>query len=406
MNPTINLGNFSIDGYKFAINANAVLGTRNAGKTFLGKYLAESLIDINIPLIVLDPVGRWGFMKEANPNNPVGRGFPVIVVGKDNADIDLSLDTIDDIILMALETRSSLIIDLYHKEIDDIKDELVAKICEKLYYENEKFGLRTLIVEESSDFLGQTSKKTIATTWLTKLIRYSGNFKLGVVLINQNAESLSKEALKLCKGMLLGIQNETNSIKTIRKWLSGAGVKNADEVSESLPNLNSGQFWVWGTYMESKTPTLTNIPIIKSNHPSREDIKSSDVFPAQELSSVIESMRNRTITQEETAFELDILPEFKAFQMPTGTILMPVAVDWARFIGTPTWYAMHFASQENFANGTVKSMIDNLVSKGYTKYNHLLINAGSLENKAGQIFNLNTKVECDYAKTLLYVLGY
>jgi hypothetical protein len=394
MNPTINLGKISIDAYKFAVNANAILGTRNAGKTYTGKYIAESLIDINIPIIFLDPVGRARYMQQANPNNPNGKSYPVIVVGK-NADVELSLDTIESVIMMALETRSSLIIDLYDKDFDETKDEIVAKICETLYFQNEKYGLRTLIVEESADFLGQTSKKTIASTWLTKLTRYSGNFKLGVVFINQNAESLSKEVLKLCKGMLIGIQNETNSIKMIRKWLAGGGVKNSDEISETLPNLTSGQFWVWATYLESNVPVLTKIPMIRSNHPSREDIGIEDVLPSESTMSVIEKMNNITTAESVEITESEIFGYITQKFGQSEDSGIEINID-ENSLGFADMRTLLSARTTGYGSGTVEETVNTLVKNGYTIYNDVF---GYLQSEnTSKTFVLNSSVEKTYAK--------
>lgn len=403
INSQINLGEISIDGYKFAVNANAILGTRNAGKTYTGKYIAESLMDINVPVIILDPVGRWRYMNQENPDNQNGKSYPVIVVGK-NADVELSLDTIENVIMMALQTRSSIVIDLYDKEYAEIKNEVVAVICEKLFYENEKHGLRTLIVEESADFLGQTSKKTIASVWLEQLTRYSGNVKLGVVFINQNAESLSKAVLKLCKGMIVGIQNESNSINMVRKWFSDGGVANPEVVSKSLPCLTSGQFWVWATYLETSIPVLTKIPLIRSYHPSRETITENDIRPAENFNSVISMMNSATQNKKYQTIsysfpKLDFgnfeVSEEKAFEIFTDW--ESLGSDWE---SRRDYVVMNQAKNNCYGNSTVKNMVENLVKKGYKRFISMGDGIGRLESETFY-YNLHGKIECDFAEVLV-----
>lgn len=402
MNPKIDFGSVSIDLYKYSVQRNVSLGIPSAGKTFANKFVAEVMMDSGIPVVIIDPVGKWRYLNTPSQSQN-GKGYPVIVVGKD-ADVELSVDTIADITRLALANRSSLVIDLYNKDYLEIWDQVVSEIAKVLLYENETYGLRHLFIEEAAEFIHQQGKKTESSVWLERLTRMAGNAKLGITFINQTSEQLSKAVMKLCAGLMIGKQTELNSLKAIQKRLSSSGVdaETVGKILASLPHLQAGEFYFWS---EGDSPIKTKIPLIRSFHPSRNDITETDTQSGSDIFSVISQMNNLSVV-DENEFELDILPEFKPIQKATEMILEPIAVDWSMFTGTPAWYAMSFASQEKFANGTVKSMIDNLVSKGYTKYNHLLINAGSLENKSGQTFNLNTKVECDYAKALLYVLGY
>jgi len=75
MRPTINFGNTQIDAFEYAVNGNVLLATRGGGKTTAFKFIAESLMDINIPVIILDPVGKSRYLKNANPNNQNGKGY-------------------------------------------------------------------------------------------------------------------------------------------------------------------------------------------------------------------------------------------------------------------------------------------------------------------------------------------
>jgi predicted AAA+ superfamily ATPase len=50
---------FSIPADVYGIEGNAILGIRNAGKTYTAMKAAEELLACNIPIIVFDPVGIW-----------------------------------------------------------------------------------------------------------------------------------------------------------------------------------------------------------------------------------------------------------------------------------------------------------------------------------------------------------
>jgi tRNA A37 N6-isopentenylltransferase MiaA len=55
--------NFSIPAVDYAGQGNAILGIRDAGKTYTAMKAAEELLDNKIPIIVYDPVGVWKNLK-------------------------------------------------------------------------------------------------------------------------------------------------------------------------------------------------------------------------------------------------------------------------------------------------------------------------------------------------------
>lgn len=392
MNPLINFGNLKIDAYKYAIQGNILLGTRSAGKTTAGKFLAESLMDLNIPVIIIDPISKWRFMQEKNPNNPNGKSYPVIVVGK-GGDVELSPETIENVVMIALKNRSSLVIDLFDADILEYWDEIVTTIVKTLLYKNEQYGLRHIIFEEASEFIHQYGKKTQSSEWIERLVRLSGNVKVGALFINQNSESISKAVVKLCDGRIIGRQTEKNSIDTIRKWLSGGGVENAAEVSETLPGLGAGQFWVWST--SDNKPVLNQFPDIKSLHPSRHDISYNDVKTPVDVNEVLSQMNFKeeiTYIQPKPAFNAPIFTkEEKPVEIELPDIDILELTTYEKNIG-------YVAGKTPFANSNVRSTIDGLVKKGYTIYGEYPFQLRNPSNN--KTFGLNSDIERKYAKLI------
>jgi len=389
MRPTINFGNTQIDAFEYAVNGNVLLATRGGGKTTAFKFIAESLMDINIPVIILDPVGKSRYLKNANPNNQNGKGYNIIVVGKDG-DVELSLDTIEEVIRVALKTRSSLVIDLFDVSIIDSWDEIVTKIMKVLLYENK--SLRHLIIEESSEWVHQESKKSGASVWIERLIRLSGNCKVGVTLVNQNSESLSKKVLKLCRGKILGAQYEANTIENIRKWLKKSGIANADQISESLSSLQAGDFWVWGA--SEKELVKVKVPDIKSLHPSRNDMNHMDVKESEDIETVLSKMNFKeesVYTQPKPVLNI---PIFIQEEKPVEIVLPDIENMELSAYDRNTGYLAH---KTPFGSGTVGSVIDGLVRKGYTIYNEYPF---QLRNSNNKTFGLNSKIEREYAKLI------
>lgn len=394
MNPLINLGNTQIDAYQYAIQGNVILGTRSAGKTHTGKYIAESLMDLSIPVVVIDPISKWRYMRDSNPNNPNGKSYPIIIVGKDG-DVELSPDTIEDVMRVALQTRSSIVIDLFDKDILDMWDEIVSKIFKLLLYENEPFGLRHVFLEEASEFVHQQNKKTESSIWIEKLVRLSGNVKTGISLINQNPESISKNILKLCDGRIVGRQTEKNSIDMAKKWLAGAGVENATEISQTLPNLKSGQFWVWST--NDNNPVLTTIPDIKSLHPSRNTMGRMDTQAGESLSSVLDRMNLLNSNKPENLSPVDYVKQAEEIINDAyPEIEISIDVNCLGYFEKNTFVTAH---KTPYGTSTVADTIDGLIRQGYTIYNDAL---GYLQNEnTGRVFTLNSKLENSYAKLII-----
>lgn len=390
MRPTINFGNTQIDAFEYAVNGNVLLATRGGGKTTAFKFIAESLMDINIPVIILDPVGKSRYLKNANPNNQNGKGYNIIVVGK-NGDVELSLDTIEEVIRVALKTRSSLVIDLFDVSIIDSWDEIVTKIMKVLLYENK--SLRHLIIEESSEWVHQEGKKSGASVWIERLIRLSGNCKVGVSLVNQNSESLSKKVLKLCRGKILGAQDEANTIENMRKWLKKSGIQNADEISESLSSLKAGEFWVWGA--SEKQLVKVKIPDIRSLHPSRNDMNHMDVKESEDITAVLSQMNFKeeiNYTHPKPVYNTPIfIQEEKPTEIELPNIDSLELTAYEKNIS-------YVAGKTPFANSNVRSTIDGLVKKGYTSYSEYPFQLRNPNNN--KIFGLNSDTERKYAKLI------
>lgn len=282
----INLGTVSISATQYAVRRNVILGTAGSGKTHAGKFVAENLMDAGIPVVVIDPLGNWRGLNTCKDSNATP--YNIVVVGKDG-DVALDVDTIEDVMRMALVNRLSLVIDLYDRDNLDNWHEIVSKVMTVLLYENKEYGLRHVIIEEAAEFIHQQGKKTESSIAIERVARMAGNVKVGMTFINQTSEQLSKAVLKLCDGKMLGRQTESNTINTIRKWLGESGVANSKEIAEGLPSLKAGEFWVWST--DDTQPTLTKVPDIKTVHPSRNVVTAQDVTHGDNKADVVSTMQ-------------------------------------------------------------------------------------------------------------------
>ncbi len=82
----LNLGNIQIP-INACTKTFAILAKRGAGKTYTGAVMAEEFFKVNIPFIVFDPIDVWwGLRLDKNGKD---KGLPVVVFGKEHADIQL-----------------------------------------------------------------------------------------------------------------------------------------------------------------------------------------------------------------------------------------------------------------------------------------------------------------------------
>lgn len=250
----------------YATQGNAILGIKKSGKTYSATWLAEQLMQNDIPIIAFDPIGIWKNLKIGVKGN---KGFPIVVAGE-GGDLPLTPDTAPDIVRAAMKENVSLVVDLYSMHLSKADWKRIVEQCVRLLlYENK--SLRHLFIEEAAEFcpqvVGQQDGKVYAE--IEKLARMGGNASLGFTLINQRAEQVNKAVLELCDCLFLHRQKGRHSITALQKWLDAADVSNANEIAASLPSLAKGECWVW--VEGSHKPVRVKMPEKRTFHPDRDN---------------------------------------------------------------------------------------------------------------------------------------
>jgi hypothetical protein len=244
MNEIILSPEFSIKANLYASQGNAILGIRDSGKSYSAMKVAEELLSAGIPIIAFDPVGIWKFLRVGVNGNP---GFPVVVAGGDNPDIPLTLETLPGIIRAAMKENVSLVIDLYSLEHANKSTwiKIVQESIRILLYENKKYGLRHIFLEEAAEFIPQKiePQHRLVYAELEKLARIGRNSKLGYTIINQRAEEINKAILEISDLVLLHKQTGKNSLLSLKKWFDVLQYdkERALEIMKDLSRLSKGE---------------------------------------------------------------------------------------------------------------------------------------------------------------------
>lgn len=254
----------------YASQGNALLGIRDSGKTVTAEGLAERLMDGGIPITVIDPIGRWRFLRVPGK----GKGYPVVVAGGADGDLPLTPQNAESLIRAAMQNRVSIVFDLYDMDISKAD---WRRICEAvvrtMLYENKRYGLRHIFIEEAAEFAPQRVAPGQGQVYaeIEKLARMGGNAMLGYTLINQRAEEVNKAVLELCDTLILHRQKGRNSLTALSKWLTVAGTKGeAKQIVDTMPTLKQGEAWAW--ISGSDKPVRIQFPLKQSFVPDRRSV--------------------------------------------------------------------------------------------------------------------------------------
>lgn len=267
----------------YASQGNAILGIRDSGKTVTAEGLAERLMDGGIPITVIDPIGRWRFLRVPGK----GKGYPVVVAGGAEGDLPLTPANAESLIRAAMQNRISIVFDLYEMNISKAD---WRRICEAvvrtMLYENKQYGLRHIFIEEAAEFAPQRVQPGQGAVYaeIEKLARMGGNALLGYTLINQRAEEVNKAVLELCDTLILHRQKGRNSLTALSKWLTVAGTKGeAKTIVDTMPLLKQGEAWAW--ISGSDTPARIQFPLKNSFVPDRRATHGAIATVGQGVSS-------------------------------------------------------------------------------------------------------------------------
>lgn len=287
--------NFSMPAVDYAGQGNAILGIRDAGKTYTALKAAEELLKNKIPIICYDPVGIWKNLKVGIDGH---KGFPVVVAGGPGSDIILTVNNAVDIVRAAMKENVSLVIDLYSPELINKSTwiRIVQETVDLLMYENKECGLRHIFIEEAAEFIPQRLQPQHSRVYasLERLARMGRNARLGYTLINQRAEEVNKAILEISAMSLLHKQVGKNSLKSIQQWLELMQAKNYKEIIQSLPGLTQGECWVIGMNTE---PHKIKVDKRVTFHPNPKQTETNNILSVTkvDVSGFVEKLNKQLV---------------------------------------------------------------------------------------------------------------
>jgi hypothetical protein len=286
-----------------------VTGKSGSGKSNTASVLLEELLDLGLPVAVVDTDGEYYGLKEE---------YEVLHVGADDrCDLQVGPGHADRLASLALEAGVPVIVDVsgYLREAD--AREMVASFVRALFRaERDARTPFLLLVEEVHEFIPQDGGLDEAGEALVRVAKRGRKRGLGMVGLSQRPAAVDKDVITQCDWLVwhrLTWENDTRVVKsllgseaadTVRDLDAGEALLQADWEEE----VRRVRFRRKRTFDAGATPGLEDI--------ERPDLKSVDEALIAELSDVdadegaeaaadVEDLREQLAAKEARIEELE-----------------------------------------------------------------------------------------------------
>lgn len=225
----------------------AFMGKRGSGKTYAAGKLTELLLGAGVQTIVMDPVGNWWGLRLAADGKHAG--FEIPVLGGEHGDIPLAVDAGELVADMLVDTGSSAILDVspFSKSA---RKTFIGAFAEH-FFQRKKTNRSAVhvVLEEAHLVLPQKpnhgEERMLGA--LEDLVRLGRNYGIGVSMLDQRPQSVSKEALNQAEVLLAFQLIGAHERDAIKKWVDYHGS------SSDLATLNvqkPGEAVVWAPWLD------------------------------------------------------------------------------------------------------------------------------------------------------------
>ena len=223
----------------------AFIGRKGSGKTFGAGKLAELLIGANVQVVVLDTVGNWFGLRLAADGKE--RGLDVAILGGLRGDIPLEPTGGHLVADVLVQSHRSMILDASQFSKAD-RQRFAAALGERLWRGKKSERTPTpihLILEESQLIVPEHVKGDAAVMVgvYEEIIRLGRNYGIGVTMITQRPQSVSKEVLNQTECLLVFQVNGAHERKALKEWIVYQGMDT--NLLDELPGLQPGDCYVW-----------------------------------------------------------------------------------------------------------------------------------------------------------------
>jgi hypothetical protein len=222
----------------------SILGKRGVGKTSLAVVLAEELLEQNLQVVAIDPVGVWWGLRSSADGKRAGHA--ILVLGGEHGDLPLEPASGRLVADFVVAKAASVVLDVGEFSKTD-QARFVADFLERLYQKN-----RTplhLIIDEADAFAPQRVHAGIARCFgaVDTAVRRGRARGLGVTLVTQRSAAINKDVLTQTEVLVAFRTLAPQDRAAIEAWIEvHADESNtAAKVLASLSTLEVGEAWFW-----------------------------------------------------------------------------------------------------------------------------------------------------------------
>jgi len=194
----------------------AILGKRGVGKTTTARVLTEELLEVGLPVLILDPTGVWwGLRTSADGKRD---GYPVVIFGGDHADVPLEETAGTLIADVIVSQRISAVLDLSSLSKSGTR-RFSTDLLERLYHRSRE---PLHVVIDEADLLAPQRVQHGGERLLgamSDLVRRGRVRGLGVSMITQRPATLSKDILTQAEVLIALRMTGPRDVAAIDEWV-------------------------------------------------------------------------------------------------------------------------------------------------------------------------------------------
>ena len=277
MNKTLNIGTMRLPK-ESATKGFGFIGKRGSGKSYGAAVFAEELYKVKVPFVVLDPIDVWWGLKVGADGK--GKGLPVVVFGKEHADIQLTRGMGRQIAEAVVKHNISCVISTFGMNKTEMR-EVVTNFSERLLQINNT--PRQVIIEEAHEFVPQRVQGAMAKCFsaVEALLVMGRNRGIGVTLLNQRMATLNKDLLTQIDVLVAFRSVGPQDRRAFSDWVEVHNEENDEHFNEfmrSVPGLKTGTAWVWSPEFLEKFE-LVRFRARETFHPDREKLGMTFKMP-------------------------------------------------------------------------------------------------------------------------------
>lgn len=232
------------EGETLSLNHQAVtqrtgfIGTIGGGKTYGATKLAELMLDAGAQIVAIDPVGVWYGLRAKG----TGPGYNIPVFGGLHGDVPLEVGAGAIIADLIVDQNISAVIDLSQFEFDTDRARFCTEFGRRFFYrKNQKPSAVHLFIEEAQEILPEEPQRNemLMRHAFVRMAKLGRNYGIGISLITQRPQDVSKKALNLCEVVFAFKLNGPHERAAVKRWITDKG--DADTITDQLPYLAVGQ---------------------------------------------------------------------------------------------------------------------------------------------------------------------